>query len=141
MPRTIYLSVRGDGAWRVLEAFRRALGEEASTLVVHPNRDESGFYGSADVSDPAVAHEAFTKARQPYPALRAHLSAPPPESEEAPRRTAQPAPASRAPQRSPVSGERPPRQERHEGHGERQEQHGQRGQGRRTARRQRRSGR
>src|SRR3712207_9392741 len=75
MPRTIYLSVRGDGAWRVLEAFRRELGEEAATLVVHPSRDENGFYGSADVADPAAAREAFAPARQPYPTLRAHLSA------------------------------------------------------------------
>ena len=51
MATTIYLSVRGDGAWRVLESFRRALGEEAGTLVIQPNRDESGFYGSAEVSN------------------------------------------------------------------------------------------
>ena len=86
MPRTIYLSVRGDGAWRVLEAFRRELGEEAATLVVHPSRDESGFYGSADVSDPAAAREAFSRARQTYPTLKAHFSAPPPESEDSSRR-------------------------------------------------------
>src|SRR5919206_4280494 len=99
MPRTIYLSVRGDGAWRVLEAFRRELGEEAATLVVHPTRDEGGYYGSADVADPAAAREAFARARQPYPTLRAHLSAPPPESEEPPRR--QPAPDARRPQPRP----------------------------------------
>ena len=80
---TIYLSVRGDGAWRVLEVFRRALGDEAATLVTYPNRDESGFYGSAEVRDPAAARAAFAAARQPYPGLKAHLSAPPPERPEA----------------------------------------------------------
>ena len=43
MPTTIYLSVRGDGSWRVLEALRRTLGEEAGALTIQPNRDESGF--------------------------------------------------------------------------------------------------
>lgn len=76
MPVTVYLSVRGDGAWRTVEAFRRALGPQAETLVVHPNRDESGFYGSADVEDAALAREAFTQARAPYPNLKAHLSVP-----------------------------------------------------------------
>lgn len=82
MPTTIYLSVRGDGSWRVIEAFRHALGADGATLVVHPNRDESGFYGSADVGDPAAAREAFARARQPYPQLKAHLSAPAPERDE-----------------------------------------------------------
>lgn len=73
MPTTIFLSVRGDGSWRMLESFRRALGQEAASLVVHSNRDESGFYGSADVSDPTAAREAFATARQPYPGLKAYL--------------------------------------------------------------------
>lgn len=90
MTTTIYLSVRGDGAWRVLEGFRHALGEDASTLVVQSNRDESGFYGSADVGDVEAARAAFAAARQPYPGLKAHLSAPPPEREEAPRRPGNP---------------------------------------------------
>jgi hypothetical protein len=96
MTTTIYLSVRGDGSWRVLEGFRRALGEDAGTLVVQSNRDESGFYGSADVSDVEAARAAFAAARQPYPGLKAHLSAPPPEREEAPRRQGNP-PAARPP--------------------------------------------
>ncbi|HEX5503596.1 MAG TPA: hypothetical protein VFW96_13310 [Thermomicrobiales bacterium] len=96
MTTTIYLSVRGDGAWRVLEFFRHALGEDAGTLVVQSNRDESGFYGSADVRDVEAARAAFTTARQPYPGLKAHLSAPAPEREEPPRRTGGP-PAARPP--------------------------------------------
>ena len=150
MTRTIYLSVRGDGAWRVLEAFRRELGEEAATLVVHPTRDEGGFYGSADVADPAAAREAFARARQPYPTLRAHLSAPPPESEEPARR--QPAPDARRPQPGPPqrpagSGEPAARSEhgaRGDGrdgrHGQQasREQPGDHGQDRRAARRRRR---
>ena len=108
MATTIYLSVRGDGAWRVLESFRRALGEEAGTLVIQPNRDESGFYGSAEVSDPAAAREAFTSARQPYPGLKAHLSAPPPEGEGGYR---QPHPPQRPPGQRPAEhGDRGPRQ-------------------------------
>jgi len=91
MPTTIYVTARGDGSWRLLDHFRHALGAEAESLVVQSNRDESGFYGSADVSDVAAAREAFAEARKPYPGLKAHLSAPPPEREEAPRRaSAQP---------------------------------------------------
>ena len=153
MTRTIYLSVRGDGAWRVLEAFRRELGEEAATLVVHPSRDENGFYGSADVADPAAAREAFARARQPYPTLRAHLSAPSPESEESARR--QPVPDARRPQPRPQhrpagGGESTARSEhgaRGDGHGGHpgqqapRDQQGDRGQDRRTARRRRRPAR
>ncbi|MDP9375859.1 MAG: hypothetical protein M3Q65_26095, partial [Chloroflexota bacterium] len=70
---TIYLSVRGDGSWRVLEVFRRALGEDAESLVVQSNRDESGFYGSAEVSDVAAAREAFAAACRAQPGLKAYL--------------------------------------------------------------------
>ena len=152
MTRTIYLSVRGDGAWRVLEAFRRELGEEAATLVVHPSRDENGFYGSADVADPAAAREAFTRARQPYPTLRAHLSAPPPESEEPARRQpaldarrSQPRPTHRPPGGEPAARSEPGA--RGDGHGSRpgqqaaRDEPGDRGQDRRAARRRRRQAR
>ena len=70
---TIFLSLRGDGAPRVLENFRRALGEEATTLVVVPTNDESGYHGSAEVTDVAAAREAFALARKPYPTLKAFL--------------------------------------------------------------------
>lgn len=70
---TIFLSLRGDGAPRVLESFRRALGEEATTLIVVPTNDESGYHGSAEVTDVAVAREAFALARKPYPTLKAFL--------------------------------------------------------------------
>lgn len=104
---TIYVYARGDGSWRVLETFKRALGEAAATLVVHPNRDESGFYGSADVRDPAAARAAFAEACRPFPGLKAHLSAPPPEREELPQRPVSP--------RGDDRGPRQPRQEqRHE---------------------------
>jgi hypothetical protein len=105
MPTTIYVTARGDGSWRLLDQFRRALGAEAESLVVQSNRDESGFYGSADVSDVAAAREAFAEARKPYPGLKAHLSAPPPEREEAPRR----APAQPQAPREP-RGPRPPQE-------------------------------
>lgn len=94
---TIYVYARGDGSWRVLETFKRALGEAAATLVVHPNRDESGFYGSADVRDPVAARAAFADACRPFPGLKAHLSAPPPEREEPPQRPAAQRPADRGP--------------------------------------------
>jgi hypothetical protein len=70
---TIFLSLRGDGAPRVLESFRRALGEEAATLIVVPTNDESGYHGSAEVTDIAAAREAFALARKPYPTLKAFL--------------------------------------------------------------------
>lgn len=88
MTRTIYLSVRGDGSWRLLEAFRRSLGQEAEALVVHANRDESGFYGSADVSDPNAAREAFVAARQQFPGLKAYCGGAAPEHEDPPRQVA-----------------------------------------------------
>lgn len=70
---TIFLSLRGDGAPRVLESFRRALGEEATTLIVVPTNDESGYHGSAEVTDVVAAREAFALARKPYPTLKAFL--------------------------------------------------------------------
>lgn len=70
---TIFLSLRGDGAPRVLESFRRALGEEATTLIVVPTNDESGYHGSAEVTDMVAAREAFALARKPYPTLKAFL--------------------------------------------------------------------
>ena len=70
---TIFLSLRGDGAPRVLESFRRALGAEATTLVVVPTNDENGYHGSAEVTDVAAAREAFALARKPYPTLKAFL--------------------------------------------------------------------
>jgi hypothetical protein len=90
MPTTIFLSVRGDGSWRVLESFRRALGQEAAALVVQSNRDESGFYGSADVNDPTAAREAFSAARQPFPGLKAYLGTVSREREESVRATPAP---------------------------------------------------
>lgn len=75
MPTTIFLSLRGDDASRALESFRRALGEDAQSLVVVPTNDESGFHGSAEVGDIAAAHEAFALARKPFPTLRAYLGA------------------------------------------------------------------
>ncbi|MGN6697056.1 MAG: hypothetical protein ACTHMR_02775 [Thermomicrobiales bacterium] len=90
MPTTIFLSVRGDGSWRMLESFRRALGQEAASLVVHSNRDESGFYGSADVNDPTAAREAFNAARQPFPGLKAYLGTVSREREEPVRATPAP---------------------------------------------------
>ncbi len=69
----IFLSLRGDDAARALESFRRALGEEATSLAVVPTNDETGYHGSAEVSDVAAAREAFTLARKPFPTLRAYL--------------------------------------------------------------------
>lgn len=109
MPRTIYVSVRGDGSWRVLESFRGALGEEAKTLVIHPNRDDSGFYGSAEVNDVAAAREAFAVARQPYPGLKAHLSAPPPEREGSPPQPQQGQSRRQSSQRAQEGASRPTR--------------------------------
>jgi hypothetical protein len=101
MPTTIFLSVRGDGSWRRLESFRRALGQEAESLVVHSNRDDSGFYGSADVSDPTIAREAFSAARQSYPGLKAYLGTVSREREEPIRAPSAPrSPAARGGARS-----------------------------------------
>ena len=75
MPTTVFLSLRGDDASRVLESFRRALGEDAQSLVVVPTNDESGYHGSAEVGDVAAAREAFAVARKPFPTLRAYLGA------------------------------------------------------------------
>lgn len=75
MPTTVFLSLRGDDASRALESFRRALGEDAQSLVVVPTNDESGYHGSAEVDDLAAAREAFALARKPFPALRAYLGA------------------------------------------------------------------
>src|SRR6478609_5345890 len=83
MSTTMCLYFRGDGATRALESFRRALGAEAETLVVHPNRDDSGYYGSADVQNVEAAREAFAHARQPFPTLKAYLGVLPPEREQA----------------------------------------------------------
>ncbi len=75
MPTTVFLSLRGDDASRVLESFRRALGEEATSLVVVPTNDESGYHGSAEVGDVAAVREAFALARKPFPTLRAYIGA------------------------------------------------------------------
>ncbi len=83
MPTTMCLYFRGDGATRALDAFRRALGAEAETLIVHPNRDDSGYYGSAEVLNVDTAREAFATARQPFPALKAYLGVLPPERDQA----------------------------------------------------------
>jgi hypothetical protein len=86
MPTTVCLYLRGDGATRALEAFRRALGTEAEAFEVHPNRDDSGYYGSADVTNVEAAREAFSAARQPFPALKAYFGILPADREEgAPR--------------------------------------------------------
>jgi len=83
MPTTMCLYFRGDGATRALNAFRRALGAEAETLIVHPNRDDSGYYGSAEVLNVDTAREAFATARQPFPTLKAYLGVLPPERDQA----------------------------------------------------------
>lgn len=86
MATTVCLYLRGDGATRALEAFRRALGAEVEALDIHPNRDESGYYGSADVASVETAREAFVAARQPFPTLKAYFGILPTEREEsAPR--------------------------------------------------------
>ena len=84
MPTTVFLSIRGEGASRVLESFRRALGEEAESLVVVPTNDDSGYHGSAEVSDVAAAREAFATARKPFPSLKAYIGAGARERDEAP---------------------------------------------------------
>lgn len=86
---TIFLSLRGDDASRALESFRRALGEDAQSLVVVPTNDESGYHGSAEVGDVTAAREAFALARKPFPTLRAYMGAggrdePPPRQSVAP---------------------------------------------------------
>ena len=86
MPTTICLYWRGDGATRALEAFCRALGAEAEAFSIHPNRDDTGYYGSADVTSVEAAREAFIAARQPFPTLKAYIGVLPAEREEtAPR--------------------------------------------------------
>lgn len=86
MPTTICLYLRGDGATRALEAFRRTLGAEVEALSIHPNRDDSGYYGSADVESVEAAREAFVAARQPFPTLKAYFGILPAERDEnAPR--------------------------------------------------------
>jgi hypothetical protein len=86
MPTTICLYLRGDGATRALEAFRRALGTEVEALSIHPNRDDTGYYGSVDVASVEAAREAFTAARQPFPTLKAYLGVLPADRDEsAPR--------------------------------------------------------
>lgn len=108
MPTTVYLSLRGDGASRALEGFRRALGAEAETLVVVPNRDDTGYYGSAEVDDVAAAREAFAAARKLYPTLKAFIGVGGREPEEPPARPqgGAPAPRNRPPDQKP----RPPEQ-------------------------------
>jgi hypothetical protein len=86
MATTICLYFRGDGATRALEAFRRALGAGVEALSIHPNRDDSGYYGSADVESVEAAREAFVAARQPFPTLKAYFGILPAERDEtAPR--------------------------------------------------------
>lgn len=92
MPTTVYLSIRGEGASRVLEVFRRALGEEAASLVVVPTNDDNGYHGSAEVSDVAAAREAFAVARKPFPALKGFIGAGGRERDDAPGRPAGSAP-------------------------------------------------
>jgi hypothetical protein len=82
MPTTICLYLRGDGATRALEAFRRALGTEVEALSIHPNRDDTGYYGSVDVASVEAAREAFTAARQPFPTLKAYLGVLPADRDE-----------------------------------------------------------
>ena len=83
MPTTVCLYFRGDGATRALEVFRRALGADAESLSIHANRDDSGYYGSADVQDVEAARVAFASARQPFPTLKAYIGILPSEREEA----------------------------------------------------------
>ena len=86
MPTTVFLSIRGEGASRALEVFRRALGEEAASLVVVPTNDDNGYHGSAEVSDVAAAREAFAVARKPFPSLKAYIGAGGRERDDAPSR-------------------------------------------------------
>ncbi|HEY8598986.1 MAG TPA: hypothetical protein VIL85_11180, partial [Thermomicrobiales bacterium] len=125
MPTTIFLSLRGDDASRVLESFRRALGEEATSLVVVPTNDESGYHGSAEVGDVAAVREAFALARKPFPSLRAYIGAGG-RDEGAPRPasvTHGEGRPSRAGEARPRSGERP-HETRSEGRGRATEQKG-----------------
>jgi hypothetical protein len=112
MPTTVFLSIRGEGASRVLEGFRRALGEEAETLVVVPTNDDSGYHGSAEVSDVAAAREAFATARKPFPSLKAYIGAGSRDRDEAPPRATPPTPGEPRPARQSEpktrTGERSP---------------------------------
>ncbi len=74
MPTTVFLSIRGEGASRMLESFRRTLGDDAASLVVVPTNDDNGYHGSAEVADVVAAREAFALARTPFPAMKAYLS-------------------------------------------------------------------
>lgn len=105
---TIFLSLRGDGAPRVLESFRRALGEEATSLIVVPTNDESGYHGSAEVVDVIAAREAFALARKPYPALKAFLGGGGGGGEDTPRqlRTGAGESRSRGPEQASSGGRR-----------------------------------
>ena len=125
MPTTIFLSLRGDDALRMLESFRRALGEEATSLVVVPTNDESGYHGSAEVGDVVAVREAFALARKPFPSLRAYIGAsgrddgsvrptPPMHGEGRPNRSGE---------SRPRSGDRP-HETRSEGRGRATEQKG-----------------
>ena len=125
MPTTIFLSLRGDDASRMLESFRRALGEEATSLVVVPTNDESGYHGSAEVGDVAAVREAFALARKPFPTLRAYIGAG--GREDGSPRPAPPMHGEGRPNRSGEarsrSGERP-HETRSEGRGRAAEQKG-----------------
>src|SRR5690242_7086581 len=101
MPTTVFLSIRGEGASRVLESFRRALGEEAESLVVVTTNDDSGYHGSAEVSDVAAAREAFATARKPFPALKAYIGAGSRDRDEALPRATPPASSEARPARQP----------------------------------------
>ncbi len=126
MPTTIFLSLRGDDASRALESFRRALGEEATSLVVVPTNDESGYHGSAEVGDVVAVREAFALARKPFPSLRAYIGVGGREDGGVPRPTPPPHGEGR-PHRSgesrPRAGERP-HETRSEGRGRATEQKG-----------------
>jgi hypothetical protein len=103
---TIFLSLRGDGAPRVLETFRRALGEEATSLTVVPTNDEGGYHGSAEVADVVAAREAFALARKPYPTLKAFLGEG--DGGDRPPNVAFPEGRSRGGERPPGEGRRRP---------------------------------
>jgi hypothetical protein len=107
MPTTVFLSLRGEGASRVLESFRRALGEEAESLVVVPTNDDSGYHGSAEVNDVAAAREAFATARKPFPALKAYIGAGSRDRDETLPRTASPTQAEARPVRQAEPKARP----------------------------------
>lgn len=123
MPTTVFLSLRGEGASRVLESFRRALGEEAASLVVVPTNDDNGYHGSAEVNDVAAAREAFAAARKPFPSLKGYIGAGGRDRDDLPSRTPAQSTTEARPARPTEPRSRPPERTQ-EGRGRAAEQKG-----------------